>query len=54
MPGFAKFLIFVLIIVVFVVLVYAARFYHLRFKRLKASSIVMESGDVKLTLQRKK
>ena len=54
MPGFAKFLLFLLIAVVLVILAYGARYYHLRYERLKSSNIVMESGDVTLTLQRLK
>jgi len=54
MPGFAKFLLFLLIAVVLVILAYGARYYHLRYERLKSSDIVMESGDVTLTLQRLK
>ena len=52
MPGFAKFLLFVMTLVIIVLIAYGTRYYHLRYQRLKSSNIVMESGDVTLTLQR--
>lgn len=52
--GGVKALMVLIVIVLIGLIIFGARYYHLRFSRLKQTAIMLESGEVTLTLQRNK